>query len=91
MKAIITRIRRMEQRFVPTEDTESQGLAHVIRERRRRRCEANGEPFEELGPPAMRITPGKRLSIAETLRMRRLRAYEQNPQATGVAAQNSCR
>ena len=84
MKAILTRIRRMEQRFVPTEDTESQGLAHVIRERRRRRCEANGEPFEEMPPVPMPFTPGRRLSVAETLRMRRLCAYEQNVRATGA-------
>ena len=84
MKAILTRIRRMEQRLVPAEETESQRIANVLWERRRRHCEATGEPFEEMPPVPTPFTPRKRLSVAETLRIRRLRAYEQNVRATGA-------
>jgi hypothetical protein len=43
----------------------------VPRERRRRRAEASAEPFQELLPPAV-TTPGRHLSVAETLEARRL-------------------
>ena len=46
MKAILTRIRRMEHRVVPAEDSKSRLVANLLRERRRRRCDASGEPFE---------------------------------------------
>jgi len=59
-------------------NSKSQLVADLLRERRRRRCEASGEPFEELPPLRVSLAPGKRLSIAETLRMARTRAYERN-------------
>jgi hypothetical protein len=50
-------------------------LVTVLRERQQRRCEASGEPFQEL--PA--FPPGPKLrSIAEILRNGRLRPYERN-------------
>jgi hypothetical protein len=78
MKAILTRIRRMEQNQLPDEDRRSQLVADLLRERRRRRCEANGEPFEELPQHSTGLAPGRRLSVAETLRMARTRAYERS-------------
>src|SRR5258708_28080921 len=71
MKAVIRRLHQLERRLAPQAEAESslsQSLAAVIRERRRRRCEANGEPFEELPPLCVPLAPGKPLSIAETLR-----------------------
>jgi hypothetical protein len=81
VKALVTRIRRLEQRNVTAEDTKSQLLANLIRERRRRRLEASGERFEELPESPMRVAPrpGRRLSYAETLRHARQRAHEDVP------------
>jgi hypothetical protein len=80
VKAILTRIRRMEQRLVPAEDSKSQLVADLLRERRRRRCEASGEPFEELPPQPSSALPGKRRSIAETLRLHRLGGVRAKPE-----------
>jgi hypothetical protein len=54
----------------------------VVRERRRR-CEANGEPFEEL----LALLPGSKLrSIAEILRYGRQRVYEWNLAVRALSA-----
>src|SRR5258706_9058110 len=84
MKAILTRIRRVEHKLVPAEGSLTQSVAHVLRGRRRRRCEATGERFEELPPLPISALPGRRLSIAETLRRR---AGSPNREETGVARQ----
>ena len=84
MKAVVRRLRQLERRLAPqigAEYSRSLSLAMVVRERRRRRCEASGEPFEELPAPPMRVAPGRCLSCAETLRLARQRAHEQNLQA----------
>ena len=89
MKAVIRRLHQLERRLAPqtvAESPLSQSLAAVIRERRRRRCEASGEPFEEMPPLCVPLTPGKRLSIAETLRRGRLRPNQQNPNANSGLA-----
>ena len=82
MKAVIRRLRRLEERFVPQEDQETQRVADLLRQRRRRRLEANGELFEDepraVGSPGS----GRRLSIAETLRRGRQRARERNGSRT---------
>jgi hypothetical protein len=78
MKAIAARIRRLEKRKVRVEDSKSQLVADPIRERRRRRCEASGEPFEALPLQPISALPGRRRSIAETLRQHRLEAHERN-------------
>ena len=86
MKAVVRRLHQLERRLAPQTDAEysrSLKLAMVIRERRRRRCEASEEPFEELPAPPMRVAPGRCLSCAETLRLARLRAHEQNLRAAG--------
>jgi hypothetical protein len=80
MKAVIRRLHQLERQLAPQPAAVSSlslSLAAVIRERRRRRCEASGEPLEELPVPPL-VAPGKLLSYAETLRLARQRAYEQN-------------
>ena len=87
MKAVVRRLHQLERRLAPQTDAEysrSLSLAMVLRERRRRRCEARGEPFEELPAPPL-VAPSKLLSCAETLRRARQRAYEQNLRAAGSA------
>ena len=89
MKAVIRRLHQLEGRLAPKVEARaslSLSLATLIRERRRRRCEARGEPFEEMPPPCVPLPPGKRLSIAETLRMGRLRANRQNEHANSGLA-----
>ena len=73
MKAILRRLDRIEQSLAPkptAEDRRMAELADLIRERRRRRLEAAGLPFEEL-PQLPPDYDGRRLSIAEILRARR--------------------
>ena len=82
MKAILRRVGRLEQRFVPKLDLASQSMADIIRERRRRRLGASGEPFEDLPPASVSAAPGGYLSIAETIRLcrqRRLQAQQRAP------------
>jgi len=50
-KAIATRIRRLEAKFVPQEDLASWRTANILYERLRRCSQAAGEPFEDP-PPA---------------------------------------
>jgi hypothetical protein len=70
MKAITGRLRRLETRFVPQVNEGVRRAADILRERRRRRLEAAGQPFEETRPEV--ASPGSGyLSIAETIRERR--------------------
>jgi hypothetical protein len=62
MKAIIRRLRQLEERIEPPTDQKSRAAATLIRERRRRRLEAAGLQLEEPLPLPARMT------IAETLR-----------------------
>jgi len=73
MKAIDRRLRRLQERFAPQEDEEVRSLVTLLRERRRRRLEASGEPFEVR--PCGRFTDDqdRPLSVAEVLRMERRR------------------
>ena len=73
MKALLRRLDRIEQSLAPkptAQDRRMAELAELIRERRRRRLEAAGLPFQEP-PPLPPDYCGRRLSIAETLRARR--------------------
>ena len=80
MKAILQRLRRVEVQLIPqttAEDRRSTELAEQIRERRRRRLEEAGLPFEELPPvPADYLRPG--MGIAE--RIRAVREYRRSTQ-----------
>ena len=66
MKAIAARIRRLEQRKIRVGGDVTQSVPRLLRERRRRRLEASGQPHEELPTLRVSLAPGKRLSIAET-------------------------
>jgi hypothetical protein len=67
MKAIVRRLARIEVRLAPTIDLASYRLADLLRERRRRRLEASGQPFESRSPVS--VSSGRVLSVAETLRL----------------------
>jgi hypothetical protein len=83
MKGMLRRLRQIEERLAPKNDVASQAVADLIRERRRRRLQAQGLPYEERSdqtiPPS-----GRCLSVAETLRLgrrlRRERATAQPPE-----------
>jgi hypothetical protein len=74
MKAIDRRLRRLQDRFAPEVREEDFRLVKLLRERRRRRLEASGEPFEEL-PPKNCDRSGLQ-SISEILRSRYARRLE---------------
>jgi hypothetical protein len=72
MKAITNRLRRLENRFVPCESEESRklfSLAAQIRERRRRRLEREGRPFEDKPREDLRG-----LTLAQVIRRSRFAA-----------------
>jgi hypothetical protein len=75
LRAIRSRILRLEARRAPQADLESWRLANLIYESRKRRAEAPEEPDDS---PLERRTAGPRLSIAETLRLGRQRVNERN-------------
>ena len=68
MRTISRRLRRLEERFAPQENEEVGRLVTLLRERRRRRLEASGEPFEVR--PSERLTDEQtmHLSVADVLR-----------------------
>ena len=70
MKAIVRRLRRLEDQARPMLNEHGQTLAEVIRERRRRRLEAAGLPFEDRP----RETFAGALSLAGAIRLGRKRA-----------------
>jgi integrase len=72
------RIRQLEQRFDPPENEAARKAVALLQERRRKRLEASGQPFEE-GPPA-RLTDdrGRPLAVSEILQAGRIRARERN-------------
>jgi hypothetical protein len=84
MKAMIRRLRRIEERLAPTPDLASQRAAELIRERRRHRLEAAGQPYEDLPWHTVALPQGRRLSIAETLLIGRKLAQQQNPASAAV-------
>jgi hypothetical protein len=47
LAVIDRRLRRLEESFAPQENEEVRRLVALLRERRRRRAEASGEPFVE--------------------------------------------
>jgi hypothetical protein len=66
MRAIAKRVRQLEARIQPSIDRKSIDAAKLVRERRRRRLEAAGEPFHEPETlPALVRSP---VTIAGTLR-----------------------
>jgi len=78
MRTISRRLRRLEERFTPQENEEVGRLVTLLRERRRRRLEASGEPYESR--PCERLTDDqtRHLSVADVLRMGRRRTAVPN-------------
>jgi len=83
MKAIDRRLRRLEESFAPQENEEDFRLVTLLRERRRRRLEASGEPFESR--PCERFTDDQNrpLSVADILRSGRRRTVVPTEQPPG--------
>ena len=71
MKAIDRRLRRLQESLAPQENEEVGRLVTLLRERRRRRLAASGEPVEVR--PSERLTDDqtRHLSVADVLRMGR--------------------
>ena len=83
MRTISRRLRKLEDRFAPKENEEVRSLVTLLRERRRRRAEANGEPFDERPSEWHIDDQNGPLSIADILRMGRRRAFVPNGQPPG--------
>ena len=83
MKAIDKRLRRLQESFAPQENEEVRSLVVLLRERRRRRLEANGEPFESRPCEWLTDDQERPLSIADVLRMGRRRAGASNERPSG--------
>jgi hypothetical protein len=81
MKAIVRRLRRLEDLVAPQEDEEVGRLVALLRERRRRRAEQAGEPLEVRRFEALTDDQTRHLSVADVLRMgrRRFAAPEHPP------------
>jgi hypothetical protein len=77
MKAIDRRLRRLEESFAPQENEEVGRLVTLLRERRRRRLEASGEPVE-MRPCEVIHDQDQFLSVADILRMGRRRVAVPN-------------
>ncbi len=86
MKAIDRRLRWLEERLAPQENEEAGRLVALLRERRRRRAEASGEPFEERPCEWHVDDQNGPLSVADILRMGRRRAATQQASAELNAA-----
>jgi hypothetical protein len=78
MKVMFRRLRRLEERMAPKPDIATQRAAELIRERRRQRLEAAGQPYEELPWHTVALLPGRRLSIAEAIRLGRQLAQQRS-------------
>ena len=83
MKAIIRRLRRLEEAKVVRQQEEGPSVADLLRERRRRRAEVNGEPFEERPFEGLSYDLSGDLSVADILRSRFRRAKVPNECAPG--------
>jgi hypothetical protein len=66
MKAIVRRLKRLEQSCTPVAHVRCQRAAEVLWERRQSHLKAEGLPFETIMPP---YSQGPYMSCAETLRM----------------------
>jgi hypothetical protein len=82
MRAIHRRIRRLEEKWAPEPVSRGPTPADIVRERRRRRLEAEGQPFEEPTPVQLTDGAGRPLSIVDILRQglqRRREPLQSNP------------
>ena len=82
MKAIIRRLCRLEEVRAVREQYEGPSPIDLIRERRRHRAEASGEPFEERPCELHLDDQNGPLSVADILRAGRIRAAALNAQGS---------
>jgi hypothetical protein len=64
VRAIVRRLARLEDRYVPREDAESERLPQRLRRARQRYLESIGKPSHELPPldyVGAPLTPGERI------------------------------
>jgi hypothetical protein len=61
MKVMFRRLCRLEERMAPKPAAASERTAELIRDRRRRRVEAAGQPYEELPWHTVALPPGRLL------------------------------
>ena len=73
MRSIDRRIRRLENRFDPPENEPAWRLVTTLIERRQRRAQANGEPFEDPRERSRFPIDHRPRTIAEVLRQARQR------------------
>ena len=73
MKTIDRRLRKLQHRFAPEAREEGFRLVTLLRERSRRRLEANGEPFESGPCEHFADDQNGHLSVAGILRSGRRR------------------
>ena len=83
MKAIDRRLRRLQESLAPQENEEVGRLVALLRERRRRRLEASGEPLESGLRERLSDDQTRHLSVADVLRMGRRRGVAPNEQPPG--------
>jgi hypothetical protein len=76
VKAIIARLRRLEEK-IPTEVVEPSWLG-ILRERRRRRAEAHGQPYEEPVRAPLILPKGIYPTWASILRAARARRCDES-------------
>jgi hypothetical protein len=69
MRTVLSRLHRLENRFVPQRNPKDQLLAELLTDRRHRRLEASAQPFEEMPPPVVPAGTVRYLSSAETMRL----------------------
>ena len=79
MKALKRRIRRLEQRLAPQPASKGPSAVDILRERRRRRQEAAGQPIEEPAQAQVASGAGRPRNVVEILRQ----AYERNRDRVG--------
>jgi hypothetical protein len=85
MRALIRRLSLLEEVLVPKIDLAAQRLSDILRERRRRRLEASGEPEDEpLNWGSLGLPPGTRLSESETLRLAHQLRLKRNREREGA-------
>ena len=72
--------------MTPRPNPASQRAAEILRERRRRRLEAGGQPFKDLPPRVIPSGPVRYLSPAETLMLRQQESRERNLALAEAAA-----
>ena len=80
MKTIMRRLCRLEEK-VATHEIGGPSPAEVLRERRRRRFEASGLPYEERAPDPTLYEHGRRPTCAEILRGAHARRHAESVRA----------